>query len=197
MRVKSSFRLKCAAAVAVGALALTGCANTASGEDAAGGGRTPPAAGFIGEQEASENPAPTPQLTFSTQSLAGFLDPMRTAARGESGGSELAAVYDVLMRYDSATNKFEPRLAESLTEEPGGLTWTLKLRPDVRFSDGTPLDANAVVHSIDRYNTGRGDGSAVWTAAVESTTAVDPSTVAFHLHNSWPTFPSMLALDTE
>ncbi|MBM4574787.1 ABC transporter substrate-binding protein [Rhodococcus hoagii] len=194
MRVTSRSGLKLITVLTAGALALTGCANTANGDDTSGSGRTPPAAGFVGEHEATGDAVSTPQLTFSTQSLAGFLDPMKTAARGESGGSELAAVYDVLMRYDSATNQFEPRLAESLTEEPGGLAWTLKLRPGVTFSDGTPLDAAAVARSLDRYNAGRGDGSAVWTAAVESTTAADPSTVVFRLRSPWPTFPSMLAL---
>lgn len=193
MGVRSKLGRTWATVLVASTLAVAGCADTASG-DTEDGRRTPPAAGFVGEQAAGGNPTPTAQLTFSTQSLAAYLDPVRTAARGESGGSELAAVYDVLMRYDSAANRFEPRLAESLTEEPGGLTWTLKLRPDVRFSDGTPLDANAVVHSIDRYNAGRGDGSAVWTSAVESTTAVDPRTVTFRLHDQWPTFPSMLAL---
>ena len=193
MRVRSKLGRTWATVLVASTLAVAGCADTANG-DTEDGRRTPPAAGFVGEQAVGGNPTPTAQLTFSTQSLAAYLDPVRTAARGESGGSELAAVYDVLMRYDSAANRFEPRLAESLTEEPGGLTWTLKLRPDVRFSDGTPLDANAVVHSIDRYNAGRGDGSAVWTSAVESTTAVDPRTVTFRLHDQWPTFPSMLAL---
>ncbi|MCL2534153.1 MAG: ABC transporter substrate-binding protein, partial [Nocardiaceae bacterium] len=187
--MRSKFGAKWATLLVAAALTIAGCADTASGDSGDVGRRTPPPAGFVGDQQGDGNPTPTTQLTFSTQSLAAFLDPMKTAARGESGGSELAAVYDVLIRYDSGTNEFQPRLAESLTEEPGGLAWTLKLRPGVTFSDGTPLDANAVVHSIDRYNAGRGDGSAVWTAAVESTTAVDPSTVVFRLRGPWPTFP--------
>nr|MBM4733048.1 ABC transporter substrate-binding protein [Prescottella equi] len=178
----------------VGALALAGCA---SSDDGGGGDtsgtRTPPAVGLVGDQ-APDPTGSTPQLTFSVQALAAVLDPARTTARGGSGGDELAAVYDVLLRYDEETGEFVPRLAQSLTSDQEGKVWTLKLRPGVTFSDGTPLDANAVVASINRYNANKGNGAAVWVDAVASTTAVDPQTVEFRLNKKWPTFPSMLAL---
>lgn len=175
-----------------GALALAGCASSESSGETSDT-RTPPAVGMVGDQ-AADPAGSTPQLTFSVQALAAVLDPARTAARGGSGGDELAAVYDVLLRYDDQTGEFVPRLAQSLTSDQGGTVWTLKLRPGVTFSDGTALDANAVVSSIDRYNANRGNGSAVWVDAVESTSAVDPQTVEFRLRKQWPTFPSMLAL---
>lgn len=175
-----------------GALALAGCASSESSGETSDT-RTPPAVGMVGDQ-AADPAGTTPQLTFSVQALAAVLDPARTAARGGSGGDELAAVYDVLLRYDDQTGEFVPRLAQSLTSDQGGTVWTLKLRPGVTFSDGTALDANAVVSSIDRYNANRGNGSAVWVDAVESTSAVDPQTVEFRLRKQWPTFPSMLAL---
>ncbi len=178
----------------VGALALAGCA---SSDDGGGGDtsgtRTPPAVGLVGDQ-APDPTGSTPQLTFSVQALAAVLDPARTTARGGSGGDELAAVYDVLLRYDEETGEFVPRLAQSLTSDQEGNVWTLKLRPGVTFSDGTPLDANAVVASINRYNANKGNGAAVWVDAVASTTAVDAQTVEFRLNKKWPTFPSMLAL---
>lgn len=46
--------------------------------------------------------------------------------------------------------KLEPRLATEYKTSPDGLTWTLKLRQGVKFSDGTPLDAKAVKLSFDR-----------------------------------------------
>lgn len=175
-------------------LALAGCANATGGDSDTGDSQRPPPAGLINEQETIGNPVDTGEFSFSTQSLAAVLDPAKTAARGESGGSELAAAYDVLLRYDSATNEFQPRLAESLTEEPGGLRWTLKLRPSVTFNDGTPLDADAVVHSFSRYTEAKGDGSAIWADAVEETVAVNPETVEVKLRKPWSTFPSVLAL---
>jgi peptide/nickel transport system substrate-binding protein len=54
------------------------------------------------------------------------------------------AIYDVLFYQDPQTQKLQPRIGQSLTTSDGGTTWTLKLRPNVKFSDGTPFDAEAV-----------------------------------------------------
>lgn len=194
MHGKSIYGRSLAAMLVASTLVLAGCANATSSDTDAADSQRPPQAGLVNEQETSGNPVDTEELSFSTQSLATVLDPAKTAARGESGGSELAAAYDVLLRYDSETNEFQPRLAESLTQDPGGLQWTLKLRPGVTFSDGTPLDADAVIHSFNRYTSAKGDGAAIWADAVEATTAVDPQTVEVRLRKSWTTFPSALTL---
>ncbi len=44
----------------------------------------------------------------------------------------------------------EPRLVTSYTSTPDGLTWTLRIRPGVRFHDGTPFDAEAAKFNLDR-----------------------------------------------
>ncbi|HEU5375921.1 MAG TPA: peptide ABC transporter substrate-binding protein [Ktedonobacteraceae bacterium] len=43
-----------------------------------------------------------------------------------------------------------PQLAKSYEASPDGLTWTFHLKPGLKFSDGTPLNANDVAYSIDR-----------------------------------------------
>ncbi len=45
----------------------------------------------------------------------------------------------------------QPQLAESFQMAPDGLSWTFKLRPNVKFHDGVPFDADAVVANIQRY----------------------------------------------
>ncbi|WP_158506376.1 ABC transporter substrate-binding protein [Tomitella biformata] len=60
-----------------------------------------------------------------------------------------APVFGTLMRYDAEAGKFTPYMAESF-ESSDGKNWTLKLRPGVEFSDGTPFDADAVVFNWDR-----------------------------------------------
>ena len=107
----------------------------------------------------------------------------------------LAAVYDVLMQWDSSTGEFSPKLADSLEANENSTVWTLKLRDNVKFSDGTPLDAAAVVASINRYNAGRGNGAQLWVKSVQSTVASsDGKSVVFTLNAPWAQFPSMLAL---
>src|SRR5260370_26402833 len=43
-----------------------------------------------------------------------------------------------------------PQLAASYKEESDGLTWTFTLKPNLKFSDGTPLTSQDVAYSIDR-----------------------------------------------
>ncbi|MEI7546640.1 MAG: ABC transporter substrate-binding protein [Actinomycetota bacterium] len=56
----------------------------------------------------------------------------------------LFAVYDVLVNVDPYTEKVVPHLAESLTASPDSKEWTIKLRPGLKFSDGTPFNAEAI-----------------------------------------------------
>src|SRR6266571_7047926 len=43
-----------------------------------------------------------------------------------------------------------PQLAASFSQSADGLTWTFVLKPNLKFSDGTPLTSHDVVYSIDR-----------------------------------------------
>jgi len=56
--------------------------------------------------------------------------------------------YGQLVRINRATWEVEPWLAESWTSSTDGLRYTLKLRPDVSFSDGHPFTAEDVVFSF-------------------------------------------------
>jgi peptide/nickel transport system substrate-binding protein len=53
-----------------------------------------------------------------------------------------------LVRINSATQELEPWLAESWTLSDDHRTYTLRLRPGVRFSDGQPFTADDVVFSF-------------------------------------------------
>lgn len=57
-------------------------------------------------------------------------------------------IHATLIRLNRATGQLEPRLAREWTSSPDGLTWTLKLREDVLFSDGAPFTAADVVFSF-------------------------------------------------
>jgi len=64
-------------------------------------------------------------------------------------GIALSGVYDTLVVQD-LLGAFHPGLAESWTLSPDGRTYTFKLRRDVRFHDGTPFNADAVVRNLNR-----------------------------------------------
>src|SRR5437016_2968022 len=58
-------------------------------------------------------------------------------------------VFDPLV-WRTPTGQYVPGLASEREIAPDGLTYTFRLRPGVRFHDGTPLDAEAVRASLNR-----------------------------------------------
>ncbi len=112
----------------------------------------------------------------------------------------LMNMYDGLVRYRDGTLEPEPALAESWEISDDGLTYTFHLREGVTFHDGTPFDAEAVKFTFDRMldesHPFHGTGPfplAFFFSAIESTTAVDASTVEFKLSEPYAPFLSNLA----
>ncbi|MDR7532519.1 MAG: glutathione ABC transporter substrate-binding protein [Armatimonadota bacterium] len=74
--------------------------------------------------------------------------------------------------------KVQPRLATAFQVSPDGRTFTIRLRPGVRFHDGTALDAEAVKFNLDRILDPA--TRAPWRfliSRVQRVEAVDPTTV--------------------
>jgi peptide/nickel transport system substrate-binding protein len=61
----------------------------------------------------------------------------------------LFAVYDVLIYTDPVSGAVLPEIATSMTTSDA-VVWTMKIRPNVKFTDGTPYDAPAVKFNWDR-----------------------------------------------
>lgn len=57
------------------------------------------------------------------------------------------AIFDTLVAFDE-NNQWVPNLSESWTPNEDFSSWEVKLRPGVMFSDGTPLDADAVIATV-------------------------------------------------
>jgi peptide/nickel transport system substrate-binding protein len=53
--------------------------------------------------------------------------------------------FESLLNFDWTTQTVEPGLADFWTNAPDNLTWTFKLRKNLRWSDGAPLTADDVV----------------------------------------------------
>jgi peptide/nickel transport system substrate-binding protein len=58
---------------------------------------------------------------------------------------------DALINISKDGQSLEPGLAESWTLSPDGLQAIMRLRPNARFHDGTPVDASAVKASVERH----------------------------------------------
>ena len=56
-----------------------------------------------------------------------------------------------LYQYEPGTTKPIPALAEECTANADGTEWTCKLRQNVKFHDGTPFNADAVVFNFERW----------------------------------------------
>src|SRR5215471_18013790 len=65
-------------------------------------------------------------------------------------GSSLKQFYDGLFRYEGNPPKVVPWLADSFDVSKDGLTYTVKLRKEAKFHDGSPVNAAAVVYSAER-----------------------------------------------
>ena len=75
------------------------------------------------------------------------LDPHKSAAAVSA--SILKYIGDPLI-YKGLNNDYIPGLATSWDVSEDGLVWTFELRQDVKFHDGTALDAEAVVNTFER-----------------------------------------------
>jgi peptide/nickel transport system substrate-binding protein len=137
-------------------------------------------------------------LLHAGASLATSLDPARLVYRAGGGGTSGAwypwAIYGGLMVEDPVTGTVEPSMAESLETTDGGTTWELRLRDGVTFSDGNPLDADAVKFNWDRIADPATGASAQRSIALwESWTVTDPLTVTIVLEQANPQFPRVVA----
>jgi ABC-type transport system substrate-binding protein len=77
-----------------------------------------------------------------------------------------------------------------------GLTWRVKLRPGMRFSDGSPYDADAIAkHWARVLDVSRNQAFAEYIAAYKEVVAIDPLTVEFRMKYPWPAFGPLLSYD--
>jgi peptide/nickel transport system substrate-binding protein len=128
-------------------------------------------------------PAAPNVLTVATTANLTTWDPIKSFS---TEALYMANFYEPLLRINppGATERFTPVLAESWESSADGLTWTFKLRPDVKFHDGEPLTADAVKQSIDAAKA-RAGASFIW-APLESVEVVDDLTVQFNLSYAAP-----------
>ncbi|HWK85855.1 MAG TPA: ABC transporter substrate-binding protein [Caldimonas sp.] len=124
--------------------------------------------------------------------VAGF-DPLKVGVYDTSGFMVAAALFDTLTGRD-AEGKATPRLALSWTHADDYKTWTFKLRPGVKFHDGTPFNAQAVKWNFDRQKDPANKcRCAFYIAFINSVEVSDDLTVVYHLKDPAMMLPELMA----
>ncbi|MGY2046851.1 ABC transporter substrate-binding protein [Methylobacterium sp. JK268] len=127
---------------------------------------------------AEDGPVPGGTLTVGLATDTPIIDPSIT---GFSTTALIARnVVDSLVG-QAEDNRFTPWLAERWEVSPDNTVYTFHLRRGVTFSDGTPLDAEAVKVNIDRILDPKTTSSYAKSllGPLDSVTAPDPDTVVF------------------
>jgi peptide/nickel transport system substrate-binding protein len=104
--------------------------------------------------------------------------------------SMMLNAYDNLYRYENDPPEIVPWLAASHTVSDDGLLWEFKLRPGIKFHDGSPLTADDVVYSFQRMLALAlaPAGAFLKILKPENVTAPDPLTVKFKLEAPYAPF---------
>ena len=146
------------------------------------------------------NATPGGTFRFGRLEDSDVLDPVTTALNTSIW--YFMSIYDQLIRVAPDGISLEPSLAESWDISEDGLTYTFHLRPNVLFSDGTPLTSADVLYSWVRA---ANDPGQIWTftldamkrdaeGQVEGITAPDDATVVVELAKPWVPFVSDVAM---
>lgn len=169
------------------------------------GGSTPPKAG---KAPANQQVYTSPMILLNGSADLTTLDP--ALAYDQNSLSAISMIYTGLVQLDDHM-QVQPQLASSWSKSSDGLTWTFHLRPNLKFSDGTPLTSNDVAYSIDRAlqpstkstvapiylgiirDADKLLGGGITTLIGDSLQAVDQNTVKIATKTPAPYFLDMLA----
>ncbi len=175
-------RRKAVALVAVALVSLTsGCASLQSSATEVGGVRK--------TDERSVRDGGT--LTVALNSDPDKLDP--SLAQTLVGRTVFAGMCEKLYDIDE-DGAVVPQLAAALpATSADGRTVTVRLRHDLKFSDGTRLDADAVVTSLLRHRDLPGSARGTELAPVKSVRATGPYTVRMELDHPYVPLTGVLA----
>ena len=191
---KRGWKLRTAVLLAAAAIAVTGCS----------AGKSQEATGAAGKEERTEqNPA------GNTESAAEAEDTGKNSVIVVMGpSSEPEAGFDPAYGWGAGEHVHEPLIQSTLTVTTAdlkidydlatemnvsddGLTWTVKIRDGVSFTDGEKLTAKDVAFT---YNTLRDTSSVNDFTMLDSAEAVDDTTVVFHMKRAYSIWPYTMAI---
>ncbi|TXL75984.1 ABC transporter substrate-binding protein [Vineibacter terrae] len=123
--------------------------------------------------------------------IPGF-DPLKVGVYDTAANIAASLILETLVSLDDS-GKPKPRLALSWSSSEDFKTWTFKLRPDVKFHDGTPFNAQAVKANFDRQKDPKNNcRCAFYIANILSIDAKDNLTVVYNLKDPAVNFPALI-----
>lgn len=177
---KSAQRRRCGSAL--GLITLTASLVTSGASASAGSLSTP-------------TPTPGGTLIFSKTSLNATFDPAHNFISSFTDGAPMEALYGPGLVYTDTAGNLKMGFAKSLRPSSTKKVWTLVLRKGLKFSDGTPFNAQAVVANVKRLADPATGSTARTYASGISARATNATTVKFTLKAPNSQFASILAQD--
>ncbi|MBT9683283.1 ABC transporter substrate-binding protein [Pseudoflavonifractor sp. MCC625] len=155
-------------------------------------------AGILTGCQGTASPSPTPASSAGKDSVVIAMDT----------NSEPAAGFDPAFGWGAGEHVHEPLIQSTLTVtkpdltigydlatgysvSDDGLTWTVTIRDDARFTDGEALTAEDVAFT---YNTVKESSSVNDFTMLDRAEAVDETTVAFHMNTPFSIWPYTMAV---
>lgn len=187
MRKKRIAAFLCAAVIA--AAGLAGCGGTKAPAEVQTADVTEGENVTAGASEATAEAADSVIVTMPTTSEpeAGF-NPVYGWGAGEH-------VHEPLIQSTLTTTTADLKIGKDLATDysvsEDGLTWTVSIRDDVKFTDGEPLTASDVAFT---YNLCVENSSVNDFTMLKEAVAVDDTTVEFHMNTPFSIWPYTMAI---
>ena len=126
-------------------------------------------------------------VTVNTVQIFGTIDPAKISDYTDYMAS--ANLYDGLANVDPNGN-LVPELAEKWDVSPDATSVTFHIRPDAKFQDGSPVEAEDVVYSVERLLKINQGPANLFAGVLKpgSVEAIDPKTVKFTLLKTFSPF---------
>jgi peptide/nickel transport system substrate-binding protein len=185
-------RLTLIAGCALAAAVLTACGSSATSSGTSAGSGTSSAGTGAGS---GQGPKSGGSVTVEEAGLDTQFDPALAFISTFTDGPEMEALYGPGLLYQNATTgAVEYGFAKSMTSTDNKV-WTMTLRSGLKFSDGTPFNAAAVVANVKRIADPATGSSEAKIASTFTATAVNDTTVQFTLQKVNSQFPSVISQD--
>lgn len=132
-------------------------------------------------------------MTLSLVGDSRGLDPFTASLSSATDYTRMNALYDMLVWVEPGRSIVQPKIADVFSSPDAGRTWFLRLKSNVKFSDGTPYDAAAVKFTWDRHADPAARSPYAASVRGVTTQVVDPLTLRITLDEPNSRFNQIVA----